>query len=109
MSRASIGTLRHRVTLESAARAADGGGGAVETWIPVAELWAMIRPLSGDERVAADGPAGTVSHEIVIRQRTGVVPAMRLRLGTRLFEIRAVMDVGERRRRLSCLCAERDL
>jgi SPP1 family predicted phage head-tail adaptor len=101
--------MRHRLTLESASRAPDGGGGALETWATVAEVWAEITPTTGTEAVDADALTGRVSHEIVFRYRSGVAPVMRLRSGTRLFEIAAVIDVDERRRWLRCLCMERDL
>jgi len=109
MRRRTIGRLRHRLILESANREPDGGGGASETWTTVAEVWAEITPTGGTEAVDADALAGRVSHEIVLRYRSGVVPAMRLRNSTRLFEIAAVIDVDERRHWLKCLCVERDL
>ena len=109
MRRPTIGRLRHLLTLESADRAPDGGGGASETWATVAEVWAEITPTGGTEAVYADALAGRVSHEIVFRYRSDVAPVMRLRSGTRLFEIAAVIDVDERRRWLKCLCVERDL
>jgi SPP1 family predicted phage head-tail adaptor len=101
--------MRHRVVIEAVVRTADGGGGASETWASVADVWAAIRPTSGDERLAGEAISGHVSHAIHIRHRDGVVPAMRIRHGLRLFEILAVIDVDERRRRLLCLCRERDL
>jgi SPP1 family predicted phage head-tail adaptor len=101
-----IGALRHRVTLESVVRLADGGGGAHVSWLPVAEIWAGIMPVSGSEIVSGEAVSGRVSHEIFIRHRAGVEPAMRFRYGARLFEIVAVMDRDERRRLLRCLCRE---
>lgn len=109
MRRPSIGRLRHRLTLEAASRTPDGGGGASETWTTVAEVWAGITPTGGIEVVDADALTGRVSHEIVFRYRPDVVPAMRLRGSTRLFEIAAVINVDERRRWLKCHCVERDL
>jgi SPP1 family predicted phage head-tail adaptor len=109
MRRPVIGRLRHRLTLEAAIRAPDGGGGASETWTTVAEVWAEITPTSGTEAVDADALTGRASHEIVFRYRPDVAPVMRLRASGRLFEIAAVIDVGERRRWLRCLCVERDL
>lgn len=109
MSAPRIGALRHRLVLERLERAADGGGGAAETWLTEAALWAAIRPLGGHERMAADKVAGRLSHEITIRFRTGVTPEMRFRADTRIFHIDAVMDVRERRAWLRCLCTEDDL
>lgn len=109
MTQPSIGDMRHRVVLQQVARTPDGGGGAAETWSTVAELWAAIRPISGDERVAADALAGQLTHEVWVRHRTAVTPAMRFLVGTRILDIRAVIDAEGHDRRLKCLCRERDL
>jgi SPP1 family predicted phage head-tail adaptor len=103
------GNLRHRVCVEAVVRTADDGGGATESWTTVAETWADIKPANGSELVAADRRQGRVSH--VIHTRVGIVvePEMRLRLGQRIFEIRAVMDLSERRRWFRILAEEREL
>ena len=103
----SIGEMRHRLGLEAPLAEADGGGGATRTWALVAEVWGAIRPVSGSEGVEADGLRGRVSHEIWIRHRAGIVPEMRFVLGARVFEIRALIDTGERHRFLRCLAEER--
>jgi SPP1 family predicted phage head-tail adaptor len=104
----NIASLRERLTLEQPARTPDGGGGAAVAWETVAELWAAVRPISGDERLAHDQLAGRLTHEVWIRYRPGVAPAMRFRDGTRIYEIVAVLEV-QRRSRLKCLCEERPL
>ncbi len=104
-----IGDLRHRLSLEAAAREDDGCGGAVETWLEQAQVWAAVRPMGGNEREAADQLAGRVTHEVWLRWREGVRPDMRFRFAARIFEIRAVIDADERRRFLKCLCEEREL
>jgi SPP1 family predicted phage head-tail adaptor len=101
--------LRHRLTLEQLSRVADEGGGFTESWVTVATLSADLRPISGDERFEADRLAGSITHEVVLRYRAGVVPAMRFRNGARIFEILSVIDVEERRRWLICRCEEREL
>jgi SPP1 family predicted phage head-tail adaptor len=103
-----IGELRRRAVLETPGGSPDGAGGLEEIWSAVATLWAAIEPLTGDERFAGDRMSGHVSHRITIRHRNGVEPKMRFRLGSRLFEIRAVIDRDERRRFLDCLVVERD-
>ena len=104
-----IGDLRQRISIEEPQRLSDGGGGADETWVLVAEVWASLRPLAGNERIEADAIAGTVTHEVVMRYRAGLGGGQRLRLGDRLFDLRAVLDVEERKRFLRCLVEERDL
>lgn len=107
MTRMAIGEMRHRLALEAPLEDGDGGGGVTRTWSLVAEVWGSVRPVSGSERFEADGLHGRVSHEIWIRYRADVGPEMRLRLGARVFDIRAAIDSGERRRFLRCLVEER--
>ena len=109
MSRRSVGDLRHRITLEAVQRTPDGGGGGLESWTAVADIWASITPLQGNEIVAADTTAGRITHTIITRWRADIAPAMRFRYAARLFEIEAVIDIDERRRHLRCACRERDL
>jgi SPP1 family predicted phage head-tail adaptor len=101
--------LRHRLALEELQRVSDEGGGFAESWITVATLWCDFRPLAGLETVEADRVAGRVSHEVSLRYRPGVQPAMRFRKGARLFHILTVINVDERNHWLKCLCEERDL
>jgi SPP1 family predicted phage head-tail adaptor len=104
----SIGALDQRLTLESPSRAPDAGGGAIVTWQAVADVWASVSPITGDERLRADQVGGRVTHTVVIRRRSGVTPNMRFRSDTRILEIVAVLDAPPRSR-LRCLCEERYL
>ena len=90
MTKPGIAALRRRVTLEQQSRAADGGGGVTVTWAPVTDLWASVNSLTGVEQVAGEGLQGQITHEIIIRKRMDVVPAMRFRMGARLFYIGSV-------------------
>lgn len=101
-----IGVMRHRLVLEEAQRTTDGGGGSVVSWQPVGSLWAGIRPVSGSEGVTGEQVSGRITHEIVMRHRGDVVPAMRLRQAQRAFEILAIRSIDERGRILLCLCRE---
>ena len=101
-----IADFRHRVTLEDRVRTADGGGGASESWTPVATLWASVQQKSGKERETADRLSVRTTTEIIIRHRSGVIPQMRFRQGTRLFNISSVLDTDGRGRFLTCLCEE---
>ena len=101
-----IGKFRQRVTLQQASRVDDGGGGATVTWTPVADLWASIEPISADERLDSDRLQGRVSHQVWLRYRTGVDPAMRFVFGSRVFDIRSAVDVDEAHRYLRCLVEE---
>jgi SPP1 family predicted phage head-tail adaptor len=107
--RARIGKLRHRLTLEAPVRTPDGGGGGALTWDAVTELWGAIETDAGGEAVSADRLSGHRQPVITIRYRDDAAPSMRFRLGSRLLQIRAVLDPDGERRFLRCLCEERDL
>ncbi len=106
MDAIASGALRHRVILQAPQETADGGGGASVTWTDVAVVWAEIAPLRGTERLRAGQLEAALTHRVTIRYRAGVTPEMRVAFGNRLFNIRAVIDPGERRRRLDLLCEE---
>lgn len=108
-SQIEIGDLRHRVRIERAVRLPDGGGGWVMSWTHVADVWAAIWPRSTGEDLTLDRVASRARHEVWMRHREGIVPEMRLRLGTRTFDVRGVLDVEERGRWLKCIVEERDL
>ena len=83
-------------------RTADGGGGAAVTWETVAELWASVRPISGDERLRADQLAGRVTHEVWIRHRAGVIARHALRAGARISRSSPSLEAARRDRLGAC-------
>lgn len=109
MTETKAGKLRHRVTIEAVVRTPDAGGGANESWVAVTDAWAEILPSRGNEQLTADQIEGRVTHVLHLRAGFGVEPAMRIRWGARLLDIRSVIDLGERRRWLRILAEERDL
>jgi SPP1 family predicted phage head-tail adaptor len=109
MTRPGIGALRRRMTLEQQTRVADGGGGVTVTWTTVTDLWAELIGLSGAEPFVADGLQGKVTHQITIRRRMDVAPAMRFRMGTRLFLIETVLGRDGPEPYLRILAEERNL
>jgi SPP1 family predicted phage head-tail adaptor len=104
-----IGALRRRLILESLDRTPDGSGGFTGTWSQVAVIWGAIHPLRGGEQFDGGRTEGRITHDIWVRPRPDFAPGQRLRLDTRLFNIRAALqpDLFVNRVRLSC--EERDL
>lgn len=109
MSPSRIGKLRNRIVVEAVTRTSDGGGGAHETWAPVATVWAAIETTDGAENMRSEATSGRISHTVIMRHHDAIAPAMRLRLGARILEIIAVYDADGRARFLTCLCREQDL
>ena len=104
-----IGQLRHRDAIEAANAASDSYGGQINPWAAptiVARVWARIEPLRGREQLRGMQLESRVTHRITIRHRADLGAANRIRFGTRVFNIRAVIDVEERGRWLELLCEE---
>ncbi|HUS97217.1 MAG TPA: phage head closure protein [Hyphomicrobiaceae bacterium] len=106
MTRMAIGALRHRVRIEAAVRTAAPGGGATEAWQEVATVWGSLGPLRGGEPVAGDAIEARVLHDITMRYRPDVKAEMRLDIEGRLFDIKAVLDLDDRRQWITCRCEE---
>jgi SPP1 family predicted phage head-tail adaptor len=109
VKRIAVGAMRERVTLQQPVRMTDGGGGADTSWTEVATLWAAVLVVGGQEHVAAEMLSGEVTHEVLLRYRSGVAPSMRFQWGGRTLDILAVLAPDGTRRRLRCLCRERTL
>lgn len=101
------GRLRHRVTLQRLEQQRNALGEALDTWVPLASVWAEVRDLSGREWYEARQlPEGDVSTTIIIRHRSDVRRTMRVIFGARVFDIVAVLDKDGRGRMLQLMCRE---
>jgi SPP1 family predicted phage head-tail adaptor len=97
--------LRHRVVIQNFATTQDSNTGAVtdawtdyDTDVP-AEIW----PMSGREFVAAQSIQAGVTTKITIRYQTGIEPRMRVKHGTDIYNIKAVLPDPTLRRYLTLL------
>ncbi len=101
------GEFKHRITLQRENEQDDGHGGqALEPWTDVATVMASIEPISGNEALVARQLQDTVTHKVLMRWRPGVTAKLRIKFGTRLFEILEVRNWDERNRLLELRCVE---
>lgn len=102
-----IGSLRHRIALESFTTSSDGMGGGTATWATeVLNLPAAIWPTSAKEQRQAAAPTMSISHQIRIRYYEGISAAWRVKFGTRYFSITSIVDFEERHIYMDLLCRE---
>ena len=103
-----IGKLRHRVALQTESTTRDAGGGQIKAWATQATVWARVEPLRGFEQLQAMQHQESVTHRVTIRYRSDVIPTPkgRVEFGTRLFNIKSVLNVEERGKFLVMLCEE---
>lgn len=116
------GDLRHLLTLDAPATAADGDGGFSSTWSPLSpsQAWAAIEPATARalERTIASTVQSNATHLITIRYHAGVTTRTRLtkgprnadgslRTGSREFQVTGVQNTGERNIAMVLVCQER--
>ena len=100
------GRLRDRLLLQSKTLTRDAYGGATVTWSDEATVWGSIEPLSGREWLAQQQLQSEVDVRIVIRYKTGVTTAWRVKHESRYYDILAVLNADMRDRTLTLMCCQ---
>jgi len=101
------GSLRHYVEIHALTIIEDDIGNQTEEWAKVAEVWAAVEPLQGDEKLAAAYIQAETTHKVTIRYLAGITPANRLLFDGRTLEIESVRNLEERSRELVLMCKEK--
>lgn len=97
--------LRHRIDIEQLSITRDAYGGALESWTVFADnVGAEIVPLSGREFVSAQAVQAGVTTRITVRYKSGVLPNMRVKHGSDVYNIKAVLPDPTLRRHLTLMC-----
>ena len=95
------GRLRHTVSIERISETANDYGEAIKTWSDhLTDIRAAIEPINGREYFAQDSRHAEVTTRFRIRYREGITNKMRIRYGTRYYNIVSVILPNERK------CAE---
>lgn len=101
------GKLRHFVEIHAVTIIEDEIGNQHEVWQKVAEAWASVEPLKGDEYFTAAYMAASVTHRVTMRPPgVPVHPSNRIIFNGRTLEIESVLDIEERGRELQLMCQE---
>ena len=88
----AAGKLRHRVVVEQLVVNINSFGEQDPAqWVPFAEVWAAIEPLSGREFLAASQTQSSVSCRITIRTLSGLLPSMRIVHRGKVYNIAAIL------------------
>lgn len=103
------GSLRHVISIQEKTQTSDGMGGFTTTWADVSglsSLRASIWPLRATERLDNAKLELSITHRIRIRYRAGITPDMRVKFGSRYFNIRSIINPDERNKMLEFLAEE---
>lgn len=103
-----IGKLRHRITIQYPSPTQDATNDPVVSWRVLATVWADVRPAGSQERLQrqADQVVAQVDQRVRMRYRSDITTQMRVKWGTRYFDIEGVNDPDGRRRELRLDCRE---
>lgn len=99
------GSLRHQATLQLVTRGQDIAGTADST-TDIGKVWISIKPLQGREINYANTINSDVTTEIKLHYYSGLTPAYRFKYGTRIFNLKSVLNPDEMQMEHVCLCTE---
>lgn len=106
MSAATIGALRHRVTLEAPTQTPDDAGGFARSYTPLTQLRAKIETRAARDDFIAEREEQQATHRVTIRWRNDVTQGVRFDHRGRKLLVRSVVDPDQQRRFLLCDCVE---
>lgn len=94
-------SARNRVEIQKYTTVDDGYGGQTITWDTqdkLPKVWAIIKPISGNERFSNNELQSTVTHKVTIRYQTQLkdtqdTATYRLKHDDRYFSIKAIRNL----------------
>lgn len=100
------GDLRHSIIIQVPQRSRDTVGGAVDTFVTWATVWAAIEPLSGKRYMEGKQLNAEVDGVVRIRYRAGVLPTMRILFGSKILQIVSIINPREKNEELQIMYRE---
>jgi SPP1 family predicted phage head-tail adaptor len=98
--------LTDRVQFQRREMTREAEGGHETVYVPVATIWARVRPLAARAAFDADGRGSGISHAVVTRFRSDVKPGDRFVYRGRNLHVVSAADLNGRRAWLSCQFSE---
>ena len=100
------GKLRHTVIIQISTPTQSASGAVTESWATHATVHARVSPSGGYEKWQGDIPDGGRMHDIEIRYLSTVTIEMRVKFGTRIFNIKELINPHERNINMILKCEE---
>lgn len=101
-----FGKLRHRVIIQNVSEGVDAYGSPTETFSDLVTLQCSIEHITGREYFAGDHVNSDAEYKITTHWYAGVKQGMKLKFGTRTFDILNVYNVSELNREMIITCKE---
>ena len=100
--------LRHVIIIEQNTPTRSASGADVDNWATFLTVRAKIEPMTGREYVGSEQVTDATTHKFTVRYREGIKAKMRIRWGTRLFDIQVPINSNERDKQLFIMAVEYD-
>lgn len=100
------GRLIHRITIQSVTQGVDAYGGVTETFSDFVTVMADIRFITGREYFMANQVNSNAEYKMNTHWYAGINNKMKVKFGTRKFDILSVYNVDEMNRELIIVCKE---
>lgn len=104
------GKLRTLITIEKRTDTTDGMGGVTSVWSTQTTVYGRqlinVREWKAGANVQADQASSQQRSRWETRYITGITPEMRMKIGSRVFEIESVYDPSGKCERLEIICTE---
>jgi SPP1 family predicted phage head-tail adaptor len=99
--------MRQNITFQSESTSTDSGGGTSLSWVSGSTVWAEVKPISRfSEKFKYGQLEDSLAFRITTRYISGITPKMRILFGSRVFNIRNVVNLDERSEILEILAEE---
>jgi len=100
------GKLNTKIIIQKPVEIKNSIGEDITSWSDFSYQWANIAPLSGREYLSNNELRSSVTHRIFIRFIKGVDSSMRIKHGSRIFDIDSIINTDERSRELVIIAEE---
>jgi SPP1 family predicted phage head-tail adaptor len=100
------GKLRNRIELQRVTRGKNRLGESIDDWKTFSIVYASIDPIAGSEPFIGGQTRADVTHKVTVRWVAGLTAKDRIKYGSRIFDIDAVLNPEERNEELTLLCHE---
>jgi len=102
----TAGMLNERIVFQVRTETPDSYGDVTTTFADSINAWAYIRPVSDHTAFMAATFRAEITHKIIVRYRSDITAAMRIKFGSRYFIINGLRNLEEQKRWLEISALE---
>jgi SPP1 family predicted phage head-tail adaptor len=103
------GRLSSKIEFQRSTESANTFGEMIQTWNTLFTCWAAVEPLKGMERFSAMQVQSDVDVRVTARwckELSTLNTKDQVKYGNKLYDIKAVLNIGERDTELHVMCKE---